>query len=119
MRKYFYSLLIITGVLVLSGCSQQDYSTGQNINATPSVQQSKSVIDTNQIQSQSVNSHKSPTVNSDSCGQGYYKNVDGLCVHSPSSNPQGATARCFDGTYSYSLHRQGTCSHHGGAEEWF
>jgi Micrococcal nuclease (thermonuclease) homologs len=29
-----------------------------------------------------------------------------------------ATARCNDGTYSYSQHRQGTCSHHGGVAYW-
>lgn len=29
-----------------------------------------------------------------------------------------ATARCKDGTYSYSLHRQGTCSYHGGVAYW-
>jgi hypothetical protein len=28
--------------------------------------------------------------------------------------PAGATARCRDGTYSFSQHRSGTCSHHGG-----
>jgi len=28
------------------------------------------------------------------------------------------TARCNDGTYSYSLHRQGTCSHHRGVAYW-
>ncbi|WP_328668826.1 DUF3761 domain-containing protein [Streptomyces sp. NBC_00328] len=28
--------------------------------------------------------------------------------------PVGATALCGDGTYSYSAHRRGTCSHHGG-----
>jgi len=32
--------------------------------------------------------------------------------------PPGATARCRDGTYSYSQHRSGTCSHHGGVAEW-
>lgn len=30
----------------------------------------------------------------------------------------GATARCRDGTLSYSAHRRGTCSHHGGVAEW-
>lgn len=35
------------------------------------------------------------------------------------SHPAGATARCNDGTYSYSQHRQGTCSHHGGVAEWY
>lgn len=28
------------------------------------------------------------------------------------------TARCGDGTYSYSAHRRGTCSHHGGVAQW-
>jgi Protein of unknown function (DUF3761) len=32
--------------------------------------------------------------------------------------PPGATARCRDGTYSYSQHRSGTCSHHGGVARW-
>ncbi len=34
------------------------------------------------------------------------------------SVPAGATARCRDGTYSYSQHHRGTCSHHGGVAEW-
>jgi hypothetical protein len=38
---------------------------------------------------------------------------------SNSSRPSGATARCADGTVSYSAHRQGTCSHHGGVAEWY
>jgi hypothetical protein len=33
--------------------------------------------------------------------------------------PSGATARCGDGTYSFSTSRTGTCSHHGGVTEWF
>jgi hypothetical protein len=28
------------------------------------------------------------------------------------------TAICRDGAYSYSAHRSGTCSHHGGVAEW-
>jgi hypothetical protein len=35
------------------------------------------------------------------------------------SIPAGATAKCNDGTYSYSQHRQGTCSHHGGVNVWY
>lgn len=31
----------------------------------------------------------------------------------------GASARCRDGSYSYSRNRRGTCSHHGGVAEWF
>jgi len=30
----------------------------------------------------------------------------------------GAMARCRDGTYSFSQHRRGTCSYHGGAAKW-
>ncbi len=32
--------------------------------------------------------------------------------------PPGATAKCRDGTYSFSQHRSGTCSHHGGVAVW-
>src|SRR5439155_18767336 len=32
--------------------------------------------------------------------------------------PPGATARCVDGTYSFSQHHSGTCSHHGGVAVW-
>jgi hypothetical protein len=52
------------------------------------------------------------------CHSGYYKNVYGRCVHSPSSSSAGATARCTDGTYSYSQSASGTCSHHGGVARW-
>lgn len=51
----------------------------------------------------------------------YYTNVDGNQVHAPAySNqvPAGATAICGDGTYSFSQHRSGTCSHHGGVAQW-
>ncbi|MFJ3765243.1 DUF3761 domain-containing protein [Streptomyces sp. NPDC090082] len=32
--------------------------------------------------------------------------------------PAGATAQCNDGSFSYSAHRRGTCSHHGGVAVW-
>ena len=34
------------------------------------------------------------------------------------SPPPGATAKCRDGSYSYSQHHSGTCSHHGGVAAW-
>jgi type IV secretory pathway VirB6-like protein len=55
------------------------------------------------------------------CGADYYVNVAGRCIHRPvqaSRAPAGATARCRDGTYSFSQHRRGTCSYHGGVAEW-
>jgi hypothetical protein len=50
---------------------------------------------------------------------GHYVNRRGVTVHSPAHSrsgavPDGATAQCRDGTYSFSQHRSGTCSHHGG-----
>jgi hypothetical protein len=56
-----------------------------------------------------------PTTNSG------YTNVDGNYVQSPTyapSAPAGATAKCGDGSYSFSQHRSGTCSHHGGVAQW-
>ena len=51
-----------------------------------------------------------------------YINHDGSLVHRPardsSGRPQGATALCLDGTYSFSQHITGTCSYHGGVRIW-
>lgn len=57
----------------------------------------------------------------ESCGSDSYINSAGNCVHSPvqaPSAPAGASARCEDGTYSFSQSRRGTCSHHGGVATW-
>ena len=51
----------------------------------------------------------------------YYTNSAGEKVHSPAyadEIPPGASARCRDGTYSFSQSRRGTCSHHGGVAQW-
>ncbi|HEY4796641.1 MAG TPA: DUF3761 domain-containing protein [Mycobacterium sp.] len=32
--------------------------------------------------------------------------------------PPSATAQCCDSTWSFSAHRSGTCSHHGGVCQW-
>lgn len=52
----------------------------------------------------------------------HYTNSDGQSVHSPACSdggpPAGATALCNDGTYIFSQHIQGTCSHHGGVAKW-
>jgi uncharacterized protein YraI len=55
-------------------------------------------------------------------GRGYI-NSQGEWVPSPTRTadgkpPEGATAHCRDGTFSFSHTRQGTCSHHGGVAEW-
>jgi hypothetical protein len=51
-----------------------------------------------------------------------YINRYGQPVHRPARDnngqSQGDTALCRDGTYSFSQHRDGTCSHHGGVQRW-
>ena len=52
---------------------------------------------------------------------GNYVNSKGERVKRPencSAAPQGATAQCRDGSYSFSQSRRGTCSHHGGVAKW-
>ncbi len=52
---------------------------------------------------------------------GTYVNSKGETVKRPencSAAPQGATAQCRDGSYSFSRSRRGTCSHHGGVAKW-
>lgn len=54
---------------------------------------------------------------------GHYINRQGHDVHSPAHSkdgraPNGATAKCRDGTYSFSESRRGTCSRHGGVASW-
>lgn len=52
-----------------------------------------------------------------------YLNSKGESVHAPAHSasgaaPDGATAKCRDGEYSFSHSRSGTCSRHGGVGEW-
>lgn len=50
-----------------------------------------------------------------------YRNVENIEVQSPTSYnaiPEGACAVCKDGSYSFSRHRRGTCSGHGGVYKW-
>jgi len=52
-----------------------------------------------------------------------YTNSQGQRVPSPAQTsdgqaPPGATAQCCDGTFSFSVSRRGTCSHHGGVCRW-
>lgn len=51
-----------------------------------------------------------------------YTNSEGRKVHAPVFSrkaPAGASARCRDGSYSFSQNPRGTCSHHGGVAVWF
>lgn len=55
--------------------------------------------------------------------QHYRSRRDDCDVHGPAKSrdggkPEGASARCRDGTWSFSHTRSGTCSRHGGVERW-
>jgi hypothetical protein len=55
------------------------------------------------------------------CSADSYVNSRRNCVHRPvraNRAPEGATAHCRDGTYSFSQSRRGTCSRHGGVAQW-
>ena len=68
-----------------------------------------------------VSHHQSPLSPRDDTGGEYYTNVSGQRVHRPVRSfvaPQGASAQCRDGSWSFSQHHRGTCSHHGGVGHW-
>ena len=71
--------------------------------------------------SSSSTSHASQQPKANCTDNGTYVNSKGQTVKRPetcASAPQGATAQCRDGTYSFSRSRRGTCSHHGGLAHW-
>lgn len=85
--------LLLTAILLVSGVTRAD-------DTTPKTPQESQLIE-----------------------HGSYVNKDGNVVHSPAHTksgqpPMGATAKCSDGTYSFSQHHRGTCSHHGGVISW-
>jgi hypothetical protein len=56
------------------------------------------------------------------CDAQHYKNDAGECVPRPDASSsvdnEKPSARCKDGKFSYSKSRPGTCSGHGGVDEW-
>lgn len=59
--------------------------------------------------------------NTTTTGRGFYTNSQSEAVHRPmrvNQAPPGASAQCGDGSYSFSAHHRGTCSHHGGVAQW-
>lgn len=90
-----------------------------DITSTPAV--TATSIPTIQSTQQPTAQPAAQNTNSGLSNDNTYVNSDGNTVHSPAysnSVPQGATAQCGDGSYSFSQHRQGTCSHHGGVLQW-
>lgn len=57
--------------------------------------------------------------NSSQSTTAYSKPSTSYSAQSKTIDNSGASARCRDGSLSYSAHRRGTCSHHGGVAEWY
>jgi Protein of unknown function (DUF3761) len=133
MKRLIVGLLIaLGGIGLIGGGDDQSQSSVQNVAPTSAIE-TKVVppeIKKTAPDEVVVEKKESPKVTvpspsvinvSESCGSDYYRNVDGKCVHRPQalpSAPSNATARCRDGTYSYSQNHRGTCSRHGGVASW-
>lgn len=95
--------------------TKQTPSIKEVLSITPNSQENETVI------TPTKNSQEKPTEDVPLSNNNHYINTRGEETHSPAyapSVPQGASAVCRDGTYSFSQSRRGTCSHHGGVSEW-
>lgn len=112
------SVVMVTGV---NGIKTVTYRVTYTSNKETSREKTSEVVTippVTQVTDIGTKAYAPPAVN---CPNGTYVNTAGNVVCSPynaPSTPSGATARCGDGTYSFSQSRSGTCSHHGGVAEW-
>jgi len=113
---WVYITIIVGSILVLGGIDIFSDTASQ---ITPK-EQTGSVFN---AQLQDEGSIQTETKSSNLSNDNYYINSEGNKVHSPAYSldndvPAGASARCRDGTYSFSQSRRGTCSYHGGVAQW-
>ena len=124
-KRYIISLVVLALIIVFGlsdGANNQIKPESATIPSyeynSPAYQPASSVNGLDVLlQKPEATSNNTDSLSNDN----YYTNVNGNKVHSPaysSSVPSGASARCGDGTYSFSQNRRGTCSHHGGVAEW-
>lgn len=107
--------------------NQATDSEGEPINRSK-IEEDSTLPPSDSIDSQPTTKNNSSLENLDQASttnttsdENTYINSEGNMVASPKLSetiPTGATAKCKDGTYSFSQHRKGTCSHHGGVMEW-
>ena len=117
MKKLF-AVVVFASALLLTGAGGPDQQYANNNYGSV-----KNPIVAASSSSQSVGATTVAPDNAGLSNDNHYTNSDGNTVHSPAYTtdntvPAGATAQCKDGTYSFSQHRSGTCSHHGGVAEW-
>ena len=102
-REFVYALALAVILLSQQIVSQTQSSSHPSTNPT-------------------TTSNGKPSAGKVNCtNNGTYVNSKGQTVQRPencSGPPQGATAQCRDGSYSFSQSRRGTCSHHDGVGKW-
>src|SRR4051812_37623921 len=128
------SIVAIVVWLSISASSNSSPSNSSNSQAQPAAAIDAFAPATPEVQAapvQTVQSDPQPAdtqpvqseQESDLSNNHYYSNSSGNTVHAPAYDldndvPAGASAKCGDGTYSFSEHRSGTCSHHRGVSSW-
>jgi len=119
--KFVRKAINYTRYVIIAANKKVSFSSLNPASAAPSKQavtEQKAIAPSTKAAAQASNSAAAAT----DCTNGSYINSAGNTVCNPetsSSTPSGATARCSDGTYSFSKSHRGTCSHHGGVINWF
>jgi hypothetical protein len=115
-RKWL-SVLVLLGVLFLPVRSYAQAAQQAQPSAAQTTQNDKSKASDKKPSTKAANAPSDKAASKPH----YYTNKAGQRVQSPtkaSAAPEGATALCRDGSYSFSRSRRGTCSHHGGVASW-
>lgn len=121
LKKNKWLFILLGGAVILSAIVAGADSTPSTTNKT--VPNSQANIYENVQVTKPVQPVQKQDEEPSLSNNNYYINSAGNEIHSPAytednSVPAGASARCGDGTYSFSQSRRGTCSHHGGVAEW-
>ncbi len=129
-------IIVVLGGITLGACSSNSTITADtNIQSTPNLpiipSNTTTNLDSNYAPSKPITNIPTSTIpNSTTDNTPSKSSTDTSATKTTkpnnippmkSTNTQpcsGATAICRDGTCSYSQHRQGTCSHHGGVAKW-
>lgn len=117
-KRYIISIIIASLFIINANDNASSQTKTYNANEAASVGNIIEIDHSANTKAVTSPSHTDSLSNDD-----YYENSKGNTVHSPAYSlddtvPSGASALCRDGTYSFSQSRRGTCSHHGGVDEW-
>lgn len=116
-KRYWLAGALFAG-FILIGSGGNPQNSVQGANQSQSYQSAQYL---NNVSTEVVPVSQETQTNAGLSNDNYYTNSAGNEVHSPAyseSIPVGASAKCRDGTYSFSQSRRGTCSHHGGVASW-